>query len=347
MSVITVNGVMDSNKLGIIAPHEHVLVDIRFEFSEFKEASKRALSEQKVGIGNLDVLSRNPYAVKDNLILNDVKVAEEEILRFKKAGGDTIVDATNIGLGRDSEVLRDISRSTGLNIIAGCGYHTYDTHPKDMDNKTVEDITNEMLTDIKEGINGTGIRAGVIGEIGTSEEIHPNEKKVLVSSAKVQVETGVAIIIHTYPWGKRGLEVLDILSKSGAKLSKVCIGHLDVEIDLEYCKEIIKSGAYVEFDDFGKEYFIDKRYRGFAGGVFARDIERVRAVKELIDLGYLSNILITCDVCLKTLLHRYGGWGYDHILTNIVPMMREEGITEKQIDILLKENPRRFLDIGT
>ena len=122
---------------------------------------------------------------------------------------------------------------------------------------------------------------------------------------------------------------------------------LRVEIDLEYYKEIIKSGAYVEFDNFGKEYFIDKRYRGFAGGVFARDIERVRAVKELIDLGYLSNILITCDVCLKTLLHRYGGWGYDHILTNIVPMMREEGITEKQIDILLKENPRRFLDIGT
>jgi len=347
VSVITVQGVMDLDKLGIISPHEHVLVDIRNQFGEFKEASKRVLSEKKVGIRNLDVLSRNPYAVKDNLVLNDIKVAEEELLRFKKAGGNTVVDATNIGLGRNAKALRDISRSTGINIIAGCGYYTYDTHPEYMDNKTIEDIKNEILTDIKEGINGTGIRAGVIGEIGTSERIHPNEKKVLVASAKAQVETGVAIIVHTFPWGKRGLEVLDILSKSGAKLNKVCICHIDVEIDLEYCKDIIKSGAYIEFDDFGKEYFIDKRYRGFAGGVFARDIERVRAVRNLISSGYLSNILISCDVCLKTLLHRYGGWGYDHILTNIIPMMREEGITEKQVDILLRENPRRFLDIGT
>ena len=68
-------------------------------------------------------------------------------------------------------------------------------------------------------------------------------------------------------------------------------------------------------------------------------------MKLLIDGGYLSNILISCDVCLKTLLHRYGGWGYDHILTNIVPMMQDEGITEKQVVTLLRENPKRFLDI--
>jgi len=345
MSVMSVQGIIDSNKLGIISPHEHVLIDIRNQFREFSEASKRALSEQKVGIGNLDVLSRNPYAIKDNLVLNDLKIAEEELLKFKKAGGDTIVDATPKEIGRDPEALRDISRLTGLNIIAGCGYYTYDTHPKDMNDKTVKDITNEILNDIEIGMNGTRIKAGVIGELGTSEEIHPNEKKVLIASAKAQAETGVAIIVHTYPWGKKGLEVLDILSKNGAKLNKVSICHVDVEIDLEYCKEIIKSGAYIEFDNFGKEYYIDKRYRGFAGGVFARDIERVKAVKDLVDSGYLSNILISCDVCLKTLLHKYGGWGYDHILNNIVPMMREEGITEEQIDILLKENPKRFLEI--
>lgn len=345
MSVITVQGIMDSNKLGIIAPHEHVFADIRNQFKEFTEASKRALSEQKVGIRNLDILSRNPYAVKDNLVLNDIRIVEEELLRFKKAGGDTIVDATNIGIGRDPEALRDISRTIGINIIAGCGYYTHDTHPEDMNSKTVEDITNEMLTDIKEGISRTGIRAGVIGELGTSEEIHPNEKKVLIASAKAQAETGIAIIVHTYPWEKQGLLALKILSESGANLSKVCLCHVDVEIDLKYCRDIIKSGAYIEFDDFGKKYFIDKRYRGFAGGVFARDIERVRAIKNLIEEGYLSSILITCDVCLKTLLHKYGGWGYDHILTNIVPMMRDEGITDEQIDILLRENPRRFLNI--
>lgn len=103
-------------------------------------------------------------------------------------------------------------------------------------------------------------------------------------------------------------------------------------------------GVFVEFDNFGKEYYIDKRDRGFAGGVFARDIERVGAIKELIDLGYLNNIMLSCDICLKTLLHKYGGWGYDHILMNIVPMMSEFGIKDSQINILLRQNPKRFLD---
>lgn len=79
--------------------------------------------------------------------------------------------------------------------------------------------------------------------------------------------------------------------------------------------------------------------------MFVRDIERVMAIKDLINSGYLSNILIACDVCLKTLLHRYGGWGYDHILNHIVPMMREQKITEEQIDVLLKENPKKLLNI--
>lgn len=347
MSVITVKGIIDPERLGVVSPHEHVFIDIRNQFTEFPDEIRKKLAEQKVSIKNLDVLSRDPYAVKDNLVLNDISLAKKEVLKFKKAGGDTLVDATSIGMGRNPDALRKISESTGLNIIAGCGYYTHDTHPHNMDNKTVDQIAEEMITDIKIGINGTNIKAGVIGELGTSKEIYPNEKKVLAAAAKAQIETGVGIIVHTYPWGKKGLEILDILSNNRARLNKVSISHVDVVIDIEYCKEIAEYGAYFEFDDFGKEYFIDKRYRGFAGGVFARDIERVKALKELIDSGYLSNILISCDVCLKTLLHSYGGWGYDHILTNIVPMMREEGITEEQIDVLLKENPKRFLNVET
>ena len=347
MSVITVSGLIDDDALGVMSPHEHVLCDIRNQFTEFSASSKRVLSEQPVQMSNLDVLSRNPYAVKDNLVLNDVVVAEEELLRFKRAGGDTIVDATLDAVGRDPEALLSISRATGINIIAGCGYYTHDTHPEDMDSKSVEQITQELLTDLTEGIDGTSIRSGVIGEIGTSEEIHPNEKKVLIAAAAAHAETGAGIIVHTYPWATQGLDALEILTQRGVPADKVIICHVDVEFNLDYCTELVKAGAFIEFDDFGKEYFIDKRYRGFAGGVFARDIERVQTLKRLIDAGYLSNLLISCDVCLKTLLHRYGGWGYDHVLTNIVPMMREEGITAEQVDILLKENPRRFLTADT
>ena len=344
MAVITVQGITDANDLGVITPHEHILIDLRNQFTAHPEATRTWYADQKVTIRTLDVLSRDPYAVKDNLLMNDARLAERELLEFRNAGGHTVVDATSIGIGRDPEALRRISRATGLHVIAGCGYYTADTHPPDMDSKTVEQITAEIVQDLTEGMAGTDIRAGVIGEIGTSRELHPNEKKVLMAAARAQKKIGTGIIVHTYPWGKLGLEILKILGDNGADISRVSINHVDVELDIDYCEKIAAAGAYFEFDDFGKEFFIDKRFRGFAGGVFARDIERVKALKKIADDGFLSRILVSCDVCLKTLLHRYGGWGYDHILTHIVPMLRDEGMTRQQIDVILKDNPRTFLD---
>jgi len=352
MSVITVQGEIEADQLGIVSPHEHILLDLRNQFREFPDVSRKVLSEQQVGIGNLDILRRNPLAIRDNLVLDDWRLAEEEVSRFHRAGGDTIVDVTNIGLGRDVVALRSISRAVGINIIAGCGYYYHDTHPQDMDERTVADIRQEMLADIQIGIDGTGIRAGVIGELGISEEIHPNEEKVLIAAAEAQAQAGVGIQVHIFPWKRGGgfplgLEVLDILAKSGANLHKVAIDHADVAmgIKLDYCREIAKRGAYVEFDNFGHEFYVDKRDRKFIPGPFARDTERVGAIKELLDSGYLSNLLVSTDICHKCLLHRYGGWGYDHILTNIVSMMSEYGITDQQIAVLLRDNPRSFLNI--
>lgn len=345
MPVITVQGVKDSGELGVITPHEHILIDLRNQFTCHPEVTRTWYAEQKVNIRNLDVLSRDPYAVRDNLLMNDVRLAERELLEFKKAGGDTVVDATSLGLGRDPEALLRLSRATGLNVIAGSGYYTYDTHPRDMEARSVEQIAEEIVRDITVGMQGTGIRAGVIGELGTSVEIYPNERKVLQAAAMAQLRTGAGVIVHTYPWGKRGLEALGILTEGGVPARKVSINHVDVELDPDYCARIAEAGAFFEFDNFGKEFFIDRRYRGFAGGVFARDIERVKVLKQLIDGGWLSHILMSCDVCLKTLLHRYGGWGYDHILTHVVPMMLDEGITGEQIDAILKDNPRVFLDM--
>ena len=346
MAVMTVLGRIDSERLGVVLPHEHIMLDLRNQFSPPLEASRIALSEQKVNIGNLGVLSRNPLAVKDNLMLNDVKVAETELWEFKKAGGDTIVEATSVGAGRDPVALRGISRAVWINIVAGCGYFTFDTHPANMDKKTVKEIKGEMLSDIRVGMHGTNIKAGVIGEIGTSERMHPNEEKVLFAAAEVQAETGLGMHVHTEPWGNERMKVLKTLKLQGADLKKVVINHIDVkrEFDLDECHEIMKQGAYIEFDNFGKEYYIDTRNRGLLAGPFAFDIERAQVIKELIDEGFLTKILITNDLCFKTMLHSYGGWGYDHILTNIVPMLMEVGITEEQVETIIKENPKNFLD---
>ena len=346
MGIMTVEGLVESRELGVVSPHEHVLVDIRNQFTEPCEASRRALAEQPVSIANLDVRSRNPYAVRDTRVLDEPPLAEKELLFFKRAGGDAIVDATSRGIGRDPQALLSVARATGIKIIAGCGYYTCDTHPPELDGWPGERIRDELIQELTGGSGPGRIRAGVIGEIGTSEWIHPNEEKVLRAAAGAHKATNAGIIVHTFPWSKKGLDIVEILTGGGVAPGKISINHIDVEIDLEYCRALLKRGVYIEFDDFGKEYFIDSWNRGFAGGVFARDIERVQAIKTLAAEGGAGQILVSTDICLKTLLHTYGGWGYDHILVHILPMMREQGIPDEQVDLVVRENPKRFLDLG-
>jgi phosphotriesterase-related protein len=119
-----------------------------------------------------------------------------------------------------------------------------------------------------------------------------------------------------------------------------------MQINLAYCNKIAARGAYVEFDNFGHEFYVDQRDRLFIPGPFATDVMRAQALIELMAAGHEKQLLLSTDICHKNLLHRYGGWGYDHVLTNIVPMLREQGVTDRHINMLLKENPQKFLDIN-
>jgi phosphotriesterase-related protein len=130
----------------------------------------------------------------------------------------------------------------------------------------------------------------------------------------------------------------------GVEAGKIVICHVDVELHTAYLRALLERGLFVEFDDFGKEFDTEAGDRSFAGGPFARDTERVRAVKEILDWGYGDQLLLTTDICLKSLLHAFGGNGYDHILGRVVPMMREEGIPQEAIDALLIANPKRLFD---
>ena len=166
---------------------------------------------------------------------------------------------------------------------------------------------------------------------------------MLRAAAIAHKRTGVAINVHINPWTTNGIEAADILLNAGVKPEKICISHIDVENREDYILELLKKGVYVEFDNFGKEYYIRREVRNSGYGLFVHDTDRVSLVKKLIDMGYLDRILLTCDLCLKNLLHFYGGWGYDHVLTNIIPMMEDEGITSEQIRTMLVENPANWL----
>jgi phosphotriesterase-related protein len=346
MSVMTVTGEVSSDSLGWVLPHEHAYIDLRPLVPAPRAISGIATAREQVTMANLGKLRRNPYTVLDNAVLDDEAVMQEELLEFKKAGGTTIVDLTLREIGRDAGMLARLSRALDLNIVAGCGYYIKQTHPADMDAKTVDSIAEEMLRDIRHGIDGTTIRAGVIGEIGTSDIIYPNERKTLLAAAAVQAETGLGLHVHTDLWATNGCEAVDVLTRHGADPEKICINHIDVDLKPDYMRRLLDQGVYIEFDNFGKEFYSDRRHRSVLRGLFARDIDRVRSIKALIDEGFLSRILLSNDVCLKTCLHRYGGWGYDHVLTNIVPMMEDEGITPEQIKTLMCGNPAAFLDNG-
>lgn len=341
MNVQGVCGELRREELGVVTTHEHVLLDLTAFYQELPVPGIENPATQKVEMWNLGILSRDCYALKDNLLLDDEAVAIDELNRFKEAGGNTVVDASLPGIGRNPKALTRIAKATGLNIIMGTGFYVGETHPKELEGMTDEQVGDLMVKELTEGVDG--VRAGYIGEIGISEIFDDKERKVLRAAAIAHKKTGVAINVHINPWTVNGLEAADILLNAGVQPQRICISHIDVENREEYIYELLEKGVYVEFDNFGKEYYIRREVRNSGYGLFVHDTDRVKLLKKMIENGYLKQILLSCDLCLKNLLHKYGGWGYDHLLTNIVPMMQDEGITDEQISIMLKDNAADWL----
>ncbi len=329
---MTVCGPVSPEDLGVTLSHEHLFLSFPHQASVPTTPGEKEVFEQPVSPANRDLLMRNPYAVRDNLVIESFETAVREVARFRERGGRSIIECTSTGIGRDPSRLKELSLRTGVNIVAGCGYYTADTHPEEVTEKEPDELAAKMIHDLEVGIDATGIRAGVIGEIGTSDPLHPAEKKVLRAAAEASRKTGAPIQVHTYPWANRGLEALDVLEHAGADPARVVICHTDVVLDVAYIMQCLRRGCFIQFDNFGKEFTPEPGPESFAGGPFARDTERVGVLKKLVSEGYAEQLLITNDVCFKVMLHEYGGKGYDHILTTIIPAMLECGIPREAVD---------------
>ena len=196
------------------------------------------------------------------------------------------------------------------------------------------------------GVGNTGIRSGIIGVIGCSCPLEENEKKVLRASAVAQQQTGAPITIHPN-WGDElVLEIIEILRVAGADLSHTVIGHCDVfDYGPSTFDKIVDAGCYIEYDNFGQPAGI---FMPIQGGLLETlsDVQRVNGIIELIGKGYLDHILMSCDNFLKQNYVTYGGYGYAHIIRDIVPAMRMKGMSEEQIDTILVENPKQLLQFA-
>jgi phosphotriesterase-related protein len=353
LSVETVKGRVSAEELGITLCHEHVLIDMADTyFKAPQDDSLKKYVDAPVTMEILTLLKKNKYFTKDNLRLDDRIVAVSELNEFKRMGGKTIIDLTLPGIGRDPIALREISKETGLNIVCGTGWYVGASHPHYVREKNVEQLAQIMMRDLTEGIDGTDIKAGVIGEIGCSHPLQSDEEKVLRAAARAQRETGAALTVHPGLYDfqnqrlvKSAYEYLDIMLKEDVDLRKVYMSHMSISVcdaedwkpPLDYPKRLMDEyGITLGFDGFNHEYY------AIFPSVFQSDRMMVVALVELCKQGYEKQIMLAQDVCMKIHLTKYGGNGYGHLLQNIVPELKFRGLTDKQIRCMFVENPARI-----
>ena len=345
--LMTVLGPVAADQVGVTLIHEHLIVDLRSRSSRL--SSEGTIPEERperVSLENLGVLLRDPFRLEDNVVLDDVPTIHSEVLAFKEAGGRTIVDCSNSDIGRSPSSLVQLAQLTGLNIVMGCGHFKRRFQRPELAQKSVEWIADEIISELELGVGGNGPKPGIIGEIGTIAPLDPAEKKILMAAARAREKTNVAMCVHVHPWGTEipvGYEILRILEHEGVDLSRVILNHLCARLDTEYHEDLLRTGVNISYDHFGKEYHWDE-YQWDDGYIqYATDLQRLEALRELISRGYINQLLISQDVCMKMELRRYGRWGYDHILTHIVPLAEKIGISGQEMETILVDNPMRVL----
>ena len=338
--VQTVLGPVSPESLGPAMTHEHLLINFTCMFNPPAEVTEWSRGYEPVTLQNLGWVSYNWLSNRDNLLLVDEETAIAEALLFKRQGGGAIVDATTIGIGRDPLALARIARETGLNIVMGAGYYVDISHPPGMDELTEAGIGQQIVDEIRTGVGDTGVKAGIIGEIGCTWPLTQNERKILRAAARAQQETGASILVHPGRNERAPGEILDVLAEAGADVTRTIMGHLDRTIaDVGVLMELARSGCYLEYDLFGME----SSYYPLSDMDMPSDAQRMDFIKRLVAEGYGERIVIAQDICTKHRLVRYGGHGYGHILENIVPRMRQKGFSELEIHSILVANPARVL----
>src|SRR5215212_3010052 len=303
----TVLGPISPERLGICMVHEHLVID-----------------------------AWGMWPVPNySLIVDDVDLVIEEVEAYRVAGGVSIVDVTNIGLGRDPLALTRIARATGVQLVMGCGWYRERVYPTYIQEKSADDLAAMLVSEIMQGVDGTGIRPGIIGEIGTERKfITPAQERVFRAVARAHLQTGAPISTHTSHWGELALEQLDLLEEEGVDPHHVIIGHLGDRRDITMLLPIAERGVFLGIDNIGyHDYQNEER--------------RAQNVIELIAAGHLSQVLLSMDIATLNDLNRYGGKGFDYLLLTFIPLLRELGATDEDVQALLIDNPQRALVFST
>ena len=341
-TVMTVTGPVRADELGVTLMHEHLLNDCGCWWHEPTDPARRALADAEVDIRILSELRQDPFACRHNLALDDEALAVEELGALVAAGGRTVVDPTCRGIARNPGALARIARATGLNVVMGAGYYLEASHPPILARMSADDVADEIVAEARDGVGDTGVRIGLIGEIGVSSNFTPAERESLTGAARAQVRTGLPLMVHLPGWFRLGDAVLDLVEAEGVDPTRVVLCHMNPShVDTDYQVRLAARGAFVEYDMIGMDFFYaDQQVQ------CPSDDEAARGIARLADAGHLDRVLLSQDVFVKMMLARYGGNGYAFVLRHFLPRLRRHGFDEAALEALTVANPRRVFDPG-
>lgn len=331
--VQTVLGLIDPSELGHTQPHEHLLVNLI-------PPPQRDTPGEPIRLESLGYLRRNWTSNTENLCLTSEADATEEMRRYKAAGGGAIVDVTCDDMDRSPRELARVSGTTGVHVIMGAGYYVAPNHPPEVEELSEEELAECIIRDIVEGVDDTGIKSGIIGEIGLTWPVHDNEAKALRAAARSQHATGAGLTVHPGRNPAAPLDAIRIVREAGGDPERTIMCHIDRTLfSLEAMLELAATGCYLEWDLFGHE----SCFYPLAPIDMPNDAIRIDNLMKLIEAGYRDKLLISQDICTKIHLTRYGGEGYYHILENVLPLMKRKGMSDDDIETLVVKNPARIL----
>ena len=311
--VQTVTGWIPAGDVGFVLPHEHV------------------------GIGSYGRHGRDPWEMWG--IINDEDLLADELVRFKDAGGGTLVDLTNIGLGRNPQRIKRLSERTGVPIVMGSGWYrgSWGAPESFVDRRPTNDLVDELVREFHEGVGTTGIKPGVIGEIGTDRTwVNAQEERVFRAVARASRLTGMGIMCHAMR-PRVGVGELEILLEEQADPARIVIGHVDLCPHLDYHLAMLERGANIEYDFLGQH----------SGRMHDAVEPRIIGILlELLSRGYANQILLSHDFGISFNLHAFGGNGYVYLHEGFLPRLRERGVSETEIHQMTVVNPGRVLAIS-
>ena len=330
---VTVTGLIPADRIGRTLPHEHLFADMTYAFPAHDESAYRPITIDRLGEIRTDLMIN-----VNNITLDDSCGQAEELAKAAALGIDTLVELTLPNIGRNPVRMAEVARHTGVNVICGSGWYLRH-HQREWTRRAArEELAEIMIRELTEGIDETGVRAGVLGEIGLNSPAHPDELKVLEAAVAAQQATGAPLWVHLMEV-PIAADALAVFERFEPIWDKVVFCHMDFDIrDLTWHERALERGITVEFDFFGSVWWPVDCYIHCP-----TDPQRLAVLAGWSERGYADRLLISHDVCTRLQLTSYGGFGYGYIPRVLPRLMDQLELDPALLDQWMTANPARLL----